>query len=232
MKKHILLFHFFLFILVLSQNTFANENTHYSIGIVNTNSLNLRSGTDINFPILAKIKKDDIVKVFVNLGEWYIVQSSDNQIGVVKSDYITIDNSTDVICNNSSNSGLSVDENKVLELINNKRKEKNLSPLIIDDDVQNLAKLKAIDLVENNCFTHYSPSYGSPFEMLKNNSIKYKVASENIAGNSDIEKAVDSWLNSNAHKNNIFSNDFNYTGIGVVNSLTYGKIIVEIFIGK
>ena len=33
-------------------------------------------------------------------------------------------------------------------------------------------------------------------------------------------------------KNNILSNTFNYTGVGVVNSPIYGKILVELFIGK
>ena len=68
--------------------------------------------------------------------------------------------------------------------------------------------------------------------MLKTNNISYKTASENIAGNSSIEGAISSWMNSNDHKKNILSNDYNYTGIAVVDSIAYGKIIVELFIGK
>ena len=233
MKKYILsITLFILFFSVIVHYSFAIEKTDYSVGIVNTNSLNLRSGTDINFPVISKIKKNDIVKVFSSIDDWYIVQCSDNQIGVVKSQYITISESTNTISTNSVDEVLSEDENRILNLINNKRKEKNLQPLQIDDDIQNLARLKAIDLVENNCFTHYSPTYGSPFDMLRNNSIKYKTASENIAGNSNIEKAVESWINSESHRKNILSNDFNYTGIGIADSITFGKIIVEIFIGK
>ena len=66
----------------------------------------------------------------------------------------------------------------------------------------------------------------------KNYNIKYKIASENIAGNSSLENAVISWMNSESHKQNILSNLYNYTGIAVVDSIAYGKIIVELFIGK
>ena len=62
--------------------------------------------------------------------------------------------------------------------------------------------------------------------------VKYKTASENIAGNATIDGAINSWMNSESHKNNILNSDFNYTGIAVVNSNTYGKILVQFFIGK
>ena len=91
---------------------------------------------------------------------------------------------------------------------------------------------KAKDLVENNYFSHTSPTYGSPFEMLKNHNITYKIASENIAGNPSLSGALDSWISSESHKNNILNNDYNYTGIAVVDSIAYGKVIVELFIGK
>ena len=68
--------------------------------------------------------------------------------------------------------------------------------------------------------------------MLKNNSIAYKTASENIAGNSSIAGAVESWLNSDTHKENILSTNYNYTGIAVVDSIAYGKVIVELFVGR
>lgn len=67
--------------------------------------------------------------------------------------------------------------------------------------------------------------------MLKSHNINYKTASENIAGNSNISDAVKSWLSSESHKKNILSNDYNYTGIAVVDSIAYGKIIVELFVG-
>ncbi len=87
-------------------------------------------------------------------------------------------------------------------------------------------------MVDSGYFAHESPTYGSPFNMLKSFGISYKTAGENIAGNSSNSGAVNAWMNSPGHKANILNSSFNYTGIGVVNSSKYGKIYVQIFVGK
>ena len=117
-------------------------------------------------------------------------------------------------------------------MINNQRTNNGLSALKIDSEVQNVARIKAQDMVNNNYFSHTSPTYGSPFDMLKSYKISYKTAGENIAGNSSNSGAVTAWMNSSGHKANILNNSFNYTGIGVVNSQKYGKIYVQMFIEK
>ena len=87
-------------------------------------------------------------------------------------------------------------------------------------------------MVNNNYFSHTSPTYGSPFDMMKSFGIKYNTAGENIAGNSNNSAAVTAWMNSEGHRKNILTNGFNYTGVGVVNGSKYGKIYVQMFIGK
>lgn len=71
-------------------------------------------------------------------------------------------------------------------------------------------------------------------ELLSEKSFKisYKTAGENIAANASNSAAVNAWMNSSGHKANILSGNYNYTGIGVVNSPRYGKIYVQMFIGK
>ena len=86
-------------------------------------------------------------------------------------------------------------------------------------------------MVDNNYFSHTSPIYGSPFDMMKKFGISYKTA-ENIAGNSSNSGAVNAWMNSEGHRANILNSSFIYTGIGVVKSPKYGKIYVKMFIGK
>ena len=117
-------------------------------------------------------------------------------------------------------------------MINAKRVANGLSALKINDEVQNVARVKAKDMVDSNYFSHTSPIYGSPFDMLKNYGISYKTAGENIAGNSSNSGAVNAWMNSEGHRANILNSSFNYTGIGVVKSPKYGKIYVQMFIGK
>jgi len=63
-------------------------------------------------------------------------------------------------------------------------------------ELQRVAKEKARDMVNNNYFSHTSPVYGSPFEMMKSYGISYKTAGENIAGNSTNKGAVEAWMGS------------------------------------
>lgn len=214
------------------------ETVSESYGIVNTEYLNMRTGSGINYDSITVLRKNEYVRIFGRIGEWYIIQNEKNQIGTAHIDYITpTDEQKAAVSNtetieNISSLNLTEDENELLNLINAERERNNLSAFKIDESLQNVARLKAQDLVENNYFSHISPTYGTPFEMLRNNQISYKTASENIAGNPSISGALNSWLNSDSHKKNILSNDYNYTGLAVVDSIAYGKIIVQLFVGK
>lgn len=231
-------------ILILIASIFASclamdpyEKVDFSLGIVNTDYLNLRSGAGITFDSISILTKNEYVRIYGKIGEWYIVQNEKNQIGTAHEKYITPTNEEKAAATNSetieevSQTNLTVDETELLSIINSERKKNNLPEFQIDEKIQNVARLKAEDLVQNNYFSHVSPTYGTPFEMLKSHNINYKTASENIAGNSNISDAVKSWLSSESHKKNILSNDYNYTGIAVVDSIAYGKIIVELFVG-
>ena len=112
-------------------------------------------------------------------------------------------------------------------MINAKRVANGLSALKINDEVQNVARVKAKDMVDSNYFSHTSPIYGSPFDMLKNYGISYKTAGENIAGNSSNSGAVNAWMNSEGHRANILNSSFNYTGIGVVKSPNMEKYMFK-----
>ena len=214
-----------------------SEKISFDLGVVNTDYLNLRTGPGKKFSSIDILTKNEYVRIYGKIGDWYIIQNNTNTIGTVHSKYITpaqekASTSNIEVIEETSTSAITNEEEIILTLINTEREKNNLSPLKIDPELQNIARLKAEDLVENNYFSHISPTYGTPFEMLKSNNIKYKTASENIAGNSSLENAVSSWMNSESHKQNILSNIYNYTGISVVDSISYGKIIVQFFIGK
>lgn len=208
----------------------------FSTGLVTATTLNVRSGPGTQYKVITTVKKNDYIRVFAGVGDWYVVQVEGDYIGAVSKKYIK------AIYPNSSNSGnsgqttqtssMSADEKEVFNLINEQRTKNNLQPLKVDNEVQKVARIKAQDMLDNNYFSHTSPTYGSPFDMLKSFKISYKTAAENIAGNSSNAGAVTSWMNSSGHKANILNNSYNYTGIGVVNSSKYGKIFVQMFIGK
>lgn len=125
---------------------------------------------------------------------------------------------------------LTSEEQEVLNLINEYRRKNGLNELKPANRLQDVADLKANDLVENNYFSHVSENLGTPFEMLESNNIQYTVAGENLAGNVNSSKAVEAWINSPTHKANILDEEFKYTGISVVESPVYGKVFVQIFV--
>lgn len=126
---------------------------------------------------------------------------------------------------------LSTEERDTLNLINQYRRENGLKDLKPFSDLQDVAKLKAEDIVNNNYFAHNSDSLGTPFEMLEANNIQYKIAGENLAGNTTPQRAVQAWINSPAHRDNILEERFEYTGLYVIDSDEYGKVFVQLFIG-
>lgn len=126
---------------------------------------------------------------------------------------------------------LTEEEQETLDLINEYRKKNGLKPLKTFAKLEDMATLKANDIVENEYFSHTSEKLGTPFEMLKNNGISYEVAGENLAGNISPKKAVEAWINSPAHKANILDEEYEYTGIAVIESPIYGKVFTQIFLG-
>ena len=246
-KRKNVLYYFCIFILFIiifiCSNSFGMQHYYkldFSTGLVTATILNVRSGPGVTYNVVTTVKKNEYLRVFAGVGDWYIVQTEGDFVGAVSKKYIkpiyaSSNASTGSSSNNnstSSTSELSKDELEVFNLINTQRVNNGLSALKIDSEVQNVARIKAKDMADNNYFSHTSPTYGSPFDMLKKFGISYKSAGENIAGNSSNQAAVTAWMNSSGHKANILNSSFNYTGIGVVSSNKYGKIYVQMFIGK
>lgn len=207
-------------------------NVDFSTGLVTATVLNVRSGPGTKYKVVKTVKKNEYIRVFAGLGDWYIVQVEGDYVGAVSKKYVK------AIYPGSSSSGgsssglqattstMTSDEKEVFDLINKQRIVNGLSALKVDNEVQRVAKIKAQDMVNNSYFSHNSPIYGTPFQMLQSFKVSYKTAGENIAGNSSNSGAVNAWMNSSGHKANILNNSFNYTGIGVVSSPKYGKVYV------
>ena len=215
-------------------------NTGFTTGLVTATTLNVRSGPGTIYKIVATVKKNDYIRVFAGVGDWYVVQVEGDYIGAVSKKYIKpiYPGSSNINQNTNQSNGISVtsdlsnDEREVFNLINTQRTNNGLPALKISNEVQKVARIKAQDMVDKKYFSHNSPTYGSPFDMLKSFKVSYSSAGENIAGNSSNSGAVNAWMNSPGHKANILNSSFNYTGIGVVSSPKYGKIFVQMFINK
>jgi uncharacterized YkwD family protein len=128
---------------------------------------------------------------------------------------------------------LSQFEQRVLELTNLERQRYGLKPLQMDLELSKVARLKSQDLHDNRYFAHNSPTYGSPFDMMKRFGITYRTAGENIAGGQATPEAVvQGWMNSAGHRANILNAAFTHIGIGYFNGPNgYRHFWTQMFIG-
>ncbi len=121
-------------------------------------------------------------------------------------------------------------EKEVVRLVNEKRAENGLKPLAYNWELSRVARYKSQDMKDNGYFSHTSPVYGSPFEMMKSFGISYRSAAENIArGQKSPEAVVNAWMNSSGHRANILNPSFTEIGVGYV---AEGKYWTQMFIGK
>jgi len=113
-------------------------------------------------------------------------------------------------------------EQQVASLVNEQRAANGLAPLTLSEKLSNVARAKSQDMHDNNYFSHTSPTYGSPFDMLKSFGISYSAAGENIAmGYSTPEAVVNAWMNSAGHRANILSASYTQIGVGYVSDGNY-----------
>ncbi len=131
----------------------------------------------------------------------------------------------------SDTSFMNADEQRMLDLVNEERVKVGLPPFKANPELVRLARLKAQDMINLGYFAHTSPTYGSPFEMMKAAGVAYSYAGENLAGAYNVDVAHNSLMNSPGHRANILNSNFKEVGIGVVDGGPYGKMFVQMFIG-
>lgn len=121
-------------------------------------------------------------------------------------------------------------ENEVIRLVNEIRVKNGLKALTADWELSRVARYKSQDMKDNKYFSHTSPVYGSPFDMIKNFGISYRTAGENIAkGQSTPQAVVNAWMNSSGHRVNILNSSYTRIGVGYV---AEGKYWTQMFIGR
>lgn len=121
-------------------------------------------------------------------------------------------------------------EKEVVRLVNEERVKNGLRELTYDWELSRVARIKSQDMRDNRYFSHTSPTYGSPFNMMKSFGITYRSAGENIAkGQATPAAVVNAWMNSSGHRANILSPSFTHIGVGYVAD---GKYWTQMFISK
>ena len=243
------------------QSSISEKGDIKNIKVI-ANQANIRQGCSTDSNVIQNASKNSILDVVSEVSDWYAVKLANNQIGFIQkneSKPVVVDDknttpsdtpepsktppsttsqntpgtNTPKIPDTSTNQGgLSEQEQQMVQLVNKARAENNLPALKVDTELANVARIKSQDMIDNNYFSHNSPTYGSPFDMMKDFGINYVQAGENIAGNQDVQKAHEALMNSPGHRKNILSPDFTHIGIGIRKGGQYGNMYTQMFISK
>ncbi|WP_408607180.1 SafA/ExsA family spore coat assembly protein [Lottiidibacillus patelloidae] len=124
-------------------------------------------------------------------------------------------------------------ESQVIALTNQERAKNGLPALKADWELSRVARYKSVDMRDKRYFSHTSPTYGSPFTMMKNFGITYRTAAENIAqGQTTAQAVVTAWMNSPGHRANILNKSMTHIGVGYAKGGSGGHYWTQMFIGK
>ena len=120
-------------------------------------------------------------------------------------------------------------ESEVIRLVNEIRQQNGLRPLAANWELSRVARYKSQDMRDNGYFSHNSPTYGTPFQMLSAFGLSYRTAGENIAkGYASPQAVVNGWMNSSGHRANILNASYTQIGVGYVSG---GNYWTQLFIG-
>lgn len=124
-------------------------------------------------------------------------------------------------------------EMQVAELTNQERAKQGLKPLTFNWELGRVARDKSEDMIAKNYFSHTSPTYGSPFDMMKAYGISYRTAGENIAsGQRTAQAVVTAWMNSEGHRKNILNPNFTEIGVDYATKSNGTPYWTQMFIGR
>ena len=124
-------------------------------------------------------------------------------------------------------------ENEVVRLVNVQRSRNGLGPLVANAELSRVARIKSQDMINKRYFSHYSPTYGSPFQMMQAFGIRFYSAGENIAmGQRTPSEVMNSWMNSAGHKANILNVNFKEIGVGAARDSSGSLYWTQMFITR
>lgn len=121
-------------------------------------------------------------------------------------------------------------ESEMLEILNKERQKIGLRPLMADSALRSVARNHSKDMFARGYFSHYTPEGLSPFDrMAKANVIFYTTAGENLALAPTSVLAMQGFMRSKGHRENILSKEYTKVGIGAIDGGIYGIMFSQEF---
>lgn len=126
-----------------------------------------------------------------------------------------------------------ISPSEVIRLTNVQRAANGLSGVTENSVLDSAALAKGNDMLAKGYWAHFAPDGTSPWSFFLSFGYKYKYAGENLARDfSNANDAVNAWMNSPSHRENMLNPNYKDIGIGVVEGKLSGvdtTIIVQFF---
>jgi len=129
-----------------------------------------------------------------------------------------------------------ISPSEVIRLTNEKRSQAGLLPLTENSTLSAAAQAKGADMLNRDYWAHIAPDGTQPWKFFTDFDYKYRYAGENLARDfSNPSSAIEAWMNSPTHKENLLSSKYKEIGIAVIEGDLAGvdtTIIVQFFGAK
>lgn len=123
--------------------------------------------------------------------------------------------STPISSGDYTTESTTMQEQKLLNLLNHDRAANGLPALTLDSELSRIARIKSCDMKQNGYFAHESPTYGNAASMLTRFGYSFAGVGENIAHHASVEKAEAAFMSSTGHRANILGSQWTKVGIGI-----------------
>jgi len=126
-----------------------------------------------------------------------------------------------------------ISKEEVVRLTNEKRAQNGLSPLTYNDALAKGALAKGNDMLADDYWAHVAPDGTEPWDFFIQAGYKYRFAGENLARDfTNASSAVDAWMASPSHRENMLSANYKEIGIAVLEGDMNGvdtTLVVQFF---
>jgi uncharacterized protein YkwD len=128
-------------------------------------------------------------------------------------------------------------ERAAFELLNQKREENRMRPLAWNDKIAAVARIHSQNMAQYKFFGHRGMDDKRVGERADDMQLRgWRAIGENIAYNrgykDPIEKAVDNWLNSQSHRQNLMSDEWMESAVGIAVGDDGSYYFTQVFLKK